>query len=102
MSHASAMTSKLMTVAQAAELCECSPKTLRRAIDSGQLTAIRLGVGPKSDRIHPDDLEAFWEGARFQPTQVSHPPILVPKPPLLDDDVHSRIELLLGKRRKPR
>lgn len=96
------MTPKLMTVAQAAELCECSPKTLRRAIDSGQLAAIRLGIGPKSDRIHPDDLEVFWKKARFQPGRVELPHVTMPRYPPLDDDVHTRIELLLGKCRKSR
>lgn len=43
------MPEKLMTVAQAAEQCECCPRTLRRAIDTGQLAAIRLGLGPKSE-----------------------------------------------------
>jgi len=58
------MTERLLTLAQAADRCECSPKTLRRAIDSGDLVAVRLGEGPKSDRIHPADLNAFWASRR--------------------------------------
>jgi len=35
---------KLMTLAEAAERNACSPKTVRRAIDAGQLAAVRLGA----------------------------------------------------------
>ncbi|WP_442965362.1 helix-turn-helix domain-containing protein [Pseudomonas sp. CGJS7] len=91
-----------MTVAQAAELCECSPKTLRRAIDAGQLSAIRLGLGPKSDRIHPDDLEAFWKKARFQPVQVRLPSVLAHPPSHHDDELQARLDRLLGRGRKKR
>ena len=94
------MATKLMTVAQAAEQCECCPRTLRRAIDTGQLVAIRLGLGPKSDRIHPDDLEAFWRKARYQPVQVPPPFKLGPLPPPASDDVEARIEKLLNAGRK--
>jgi len=52
-----ALPGKLMTLAEAAERSAYSPKTIRRAIDAGQLTAVRLGSGAKSDQIHPTDLE---------------------------------------------
>jgi excisionase family DNA binding protein len=90
-----------MTVAQAAEQCECSPRTLRRAIDTGELSAIRLGVGPKSDRIHPDDLEAFWRKARYQPVQIRLPEIgRFVCPPLVDHD--TRLEMMLARKKQPR
>lgn len=59
-----ALSGKLMTLAEAAERSACSPKTIRRAIDGGQLTSIRLGSSAKSDRIHPADLEDWWERSR--------------------------------------
>ncbi|WP_430543372.1 excisionase family DNA-binding protein [Stenotrophomonas maltophilia] len=46
-------------LAQAAELCACHLRTLRRAINDGQLTAMRSGQGARSDRIHAADLEAW-------------------------------------------
>lgn len=63
-----------MTLAQAAELSACSTKTLRRAIDAGQLTAYRLGQGAKSDRIHPAELDAWWAKSRL----AVAPPIRLP------------------------
>lgn len=60
---------KLLTLAQAADRCECSSKTLRRAIDSGDLAAVRLGSGPKSDRIRPAALAAFWARRSVKPCQ---------------------------------
>lgn len=67
-------TNKLLTMAQAAELSACSTKTLRRAIDAGQLTAYRLGQGAKSDRIHPAELDAWWAKSRL----AVAPPIRLP------------------------
>lgn len=55
---------KLMTLAQASEHCACHPRTLRRAIDIGELAACRLGQGPKSDRIHPVDLATWLDKCR--------------------------------------
>lgn len=60
---------RLMTLAQAAEASGCSARTLRRAIDSGDLAAVRLGVSAKSDRIHPADLAAFWARRKTKPCQ---------------------------------
>jgi len=56
-----------MTLAEAAERSACSPKTIRRAIDAGQLTSIRLGSSAKSDRIHPTDLDDWWGRSRHIP-----------------------------------
>ncbi|HDX0827437.1 TPA: helix-turn-helix domain-containing protein [Stenotrophomonas maltophilia] len=53
-----------MTLAEAAERSACSPKTIRRAIDAGQLVAVRLGASARSDRVHPADLEDWWERSR--------------------------------------
>src|SRR6478609_1586035 len=55
---------KLLTIEQAAEDLQCSPKTLRRAIKTGRLKVARLGSSPKSDRIHPDDLEQYINHSR--------------------------------------
>ncbi|NMT33768.1 helix-turn-helix domain-containing protein [Stenotrophomonas maltophilia] len=59
-----ALSGKLMTLAEAAERSACSAKTIRRAIDAGQLVAVRLGGSARSDRIHPADLEDWWERSR--------------------------------------
>ncbi|MGQ0592380.1 MAG: helix-turn-helix domain-containing protein [Gammaproteobacteria bacterium] len=47
----------LLTVAQAAERLAVCRKTVRRAIDRGDLPVVRLGETRRADRIHPDDLE---------------------------------------------
>lgn len=60
-----ALSGKLMRLGEAAERSACSPKTIRRAIDAGQLVAVRLGASAKSDRIHPADLEGWWERSRL-------------------------------------
>jgi len=57
----------LLTFQQAAERSGCCPKMLRRAVSSGDLAVIRLGSSAKSDRIHPDDLAAFWASRRYTP-----------------------------------
>lgn len=89
---------KLMTLAQAAELCACHPRTLRRAINDGQLTAMRLGQSAKSDRIHAADLEAWWQRSRY----VSPPMPAFPKAnfmgPLVSD-ADERLEKLLATKR---
>ena len=53
------MGSMLLTIRQAAEHLACSPKMVRRAIDRGELKCVRIGESARSDRIHPEDLEAF-------------------------------------------
>lgn len=64
---------KLLTVAEAADLSACSTKTLRRAIDAGQLKVCRLGQSAKSDRVHPNDLSAWWAQSRYVVPQFSFP-----------------------------
>ncbi|MBK0054354.1 helix-turn-helix domain-containing protein [Stenotrophomonas sp. S39] len=55
---------RLMTLGEAAERSACAPKTVRRAINAGQLVAVRLGASARSDRVHPADLEDWWERSR--------------------------------------
>lgn len=45
----------LLTVQEVALLDCCSEKTVRRAIASGQLRALRVGPGKRLIRINPDD-----------------------------------------------
>ncbi|MGH8579935.1 MAG: excisionase family DNA-binding protein [Gammaproteobacteria bacterium] len=45
----------LLTIASAAEQLCVHLRTLRRAIDRGELAVIRCGTSRKSDRIHPQD-----------------------------------------------
>jgi len=78
-------TDKLMTLAQAAELCACHPRTLRRAINDGQLTAMRLGQSAKSDRIHTADLEAWWQRSRYVPPPMPEFPKTTFMGPLVSD-----------------
>lgn len=89
-------TEKLMTLAQAAELSACSPRTLRRAINDGQLLAMRLGQSEKSDRIHAADLEAWWQRSRLRPAATPQPssPRDMQPPPL--DTAEDRIAKRLG------
>ena len=49
----------LLTIAQAAQQLAVCAKTLRRAIDRGELPVVRLGETARADRIHPDDLENY-------------------------------------------
>lgn len=86
---------KLMTLAQAAEHCACHPRTLRRAIDNGELSACRLGQGPKSDRIHPVDL-AVWLGKCKVKTQCQSPSVPMEAIRLPLDSAEERIEKRLG------
>lgn len=90
------VTGKLMTLAQAAELSACSPRTLRRAINDGQLIAMRLGQSGKSDRIHAADLEAWWQRSRLRPVADPQPslPRDMQPPPL--DTAEERIARRLG------
>jgi excisionase family DNA binding protein len=52
---------RLLTLADATEVLNCSVKTLRRRIAAGELPAIRDG---RMVRIHPDDLRRFVQGRR--------------------------------------
>lgn len=89
---------KLMTVAQAAEHCACNPRTLRRAIDIGELAACRLGQGPKSDRIHPVDL-AVWLGKCKVKNQCQSLSVPTATIKLQSDTVEERIARLLDSGR---
>jgi len=85
---------KLLTVAEAADRSACSTKTLRRAIDAGQLKVCRLGQSAKSDRIHPDDLSTWWAQSRLAVPQFSFPePARFYFP---SDPAEERIERRLG------
>lgn len=91
---------KLMTIAQAAEQCACHPRTLRRAIDMGELAACRLGQGPKSDRIHPVDL-AVWLGKCKAKTVCPSPsaPMALTKLPSASADELLESRLGIGRSR---
>lgn len=93
---------QLMTLAQAAEKCACSTKTLRRAIDVGSLAACRLGQGAKSDRIHPADLSVWWAKCRLQACQSPSAPTEAIKLQL--DTAEERIErrLAAGRTLRPK
>lgn len=89
-----ALSGKLMTLAEAAERSACSPKTIRRAIDAGQLVAVRLGSSARSDRIHPADLEGWWRRSRHSPS--STPPssaLACPHIPNADERLAALLDL---------
>ena len=52
---------KLLTVAELADLLSINQLTVRRMVNRGQLTAVRLG---RAVRFHPDDVDAFLATAR--------------------------------------
>lgn len=54
-----AASTRLLTVADVAELDQCSEKTVRRAIEKGLLQASRVGPGGRLLRIDPTALEAY-------------------------------------------
>lgn len=56
----------MQTVRSAARLCGVSEKTIRRRINSGELTAYRIG---RSIRISDDDLLATFERVYTAPTE---------------------------------
>lgn len=85
---------RLMTLAQAAERSACSVKTVRRAIDNGQLTAYRLGQGAKSDRIHPAELDAWWAKSRLAIPHFSFPN--PPRRPIPQDSADESLADMLG------
>lgn len=86
---------KLLTLAQAAELSACSKKTLRRAIDAGELATVRLGQSAKSDRIHPADLDTWWQRSRYVPPPMQVFPKATFIGPLVSD-ADERLEKLLA------
>lgn len=85
---------KLLTVAEAADLSACSTKTLRRAINAGQLKVCRLGQSAKSDRVHPNDLSAWWAQSRLVVPQFSFPESI--RRPLPDYSADDRLDAMLG------
>lgn len=93
---------RLMTLAQAADNCACSPKTLRRAIDAGQLVACRLGQGPKSDRIHPADLNAWWAKCKVATCQSPSAPMGTIKLPSASADEQLASLLAIGRSKTPK
>lgn len=93
---------QLMTLSQAADNCACSTKTLRRAIDAGQLTACRLGSSPKSDRIHPADLNAWWAKCKVKTCQSPSVPMDTTKLPSVSADEQLESLLATGRSRTPK
>lgn len=58
----------LVTLKDAAEALSCSPGTVRRLIEEGQLAAVRLGGAPTGHyRIRISDLEHALESWRVPP-----------------------------------
>jgi excisionase family DNA binding protein len=53
---------ELLTVAEAATLCNCSAPTIRRRIAEGEIPAVQLGGPGKSVRIPRTELEAWLFG----------------------------------------
>ncbi len=56
----------LLTPSDVAALCQVSPKTVMRAIQSGRLPAARLSERG-AFRIAPDDVDAWIAGSRLAP-----------------------------------
>lgn len=55
---------RALTMAEAAAMCACSPKTLRRAVKSGILTTIPVGSGTRKRAVLPSDLAAYQRRIR--------------------------------------
>lgn len=85
---------KLLTVAEAADLSSCSTRTLRRAIGAGQLKVCRLGQSAKSDRVHPNDLSAWWAQSRLVVPQFSFPDSF--QGPASHESADDRLAAMLG------
>lgn len=51
----------LLTIGRTAEVLAVSPRTVRRLIEAGDLTATRVG---RQVRIHPADLQTFLQNSR--------------------------------------
>jgi excisionase family DNA binding protein len=92
---------RLLTLAQAAERSECSPKTLRRAIAAGELVAVRLGSSSKSDRIHPADLAAFWARKKVASCQSPSAPKGAIKSPSVSAEERLAARLAGGRTKTP-
>lgn len=61
----------LLTIPEAAARLRCSPKQVRRLVDSGRLAAVV--IGPRTRRIDPADLELFKEAAKCQSAAAPTP-----------------------------
>jgi excisionase family DNA binding protein len=57
----------LLLVDEVADLGRCSSDTVRRAIATGTLPAVRLGPGGRLLRIRRADAEAWLDGAEARP-----------------------------------
>jgi excisionase family DNA binding protein len=55
----------LLTVRDIAQMDNCSEKTVRRAIASGLLEAIRIGPGGRLLRIHPTAHASYRKAQRI-------------------------------------
>lgn len=64
--HTNADERQLMHVKEAADAIDVSPTTIRRAIATGELRALRVGSNGRY-RIRPADLEAYLTPAEPRP-----------------------------------
>ena len=55
---------QLLTISETAKRLSCSTRMVRRLVATGRLRVVRLGETARSDRVHPDDLEAFVQVRR--------------------------------------
>jgi hypothetical protein len=92
---------RLLSFAQAAEDCGCGVKLLRRAWKAGLLTVTRLGVGPKSDRIHPADLEAWIARSKLDVCQSPSVPRAAIRLRSATADERIAVRLGIGRTRTP-
>lgn len=54
------------TTGDIAEICSCTPRTVSKWIDSGQMKGIRLPLS-NDRRVHKDDLDLFLSRYGFKP-----------------------------------
>ncbi len=60
--------SQLLSIDEAATILDVSRKSVSNWIHDGALPAIRLGPSQRLIRIRQEDLEAFIEAGKIQPT----------------------------------
>ena len=65
MTVAASLSSRLLTVADVAEILQVSPRTVRRIIAAERLPVIRLG---RAVRVHPAALAALMDGSGHEKT----------------------------------
>lgn len=58
----SPLPAKLLSLSEAAEILNCSLKTIRRRVDAGKLATIRDGG---MIRVNPEDLKLYIQNHRF-------------------------------------